>query len=187
MGVFALPHVPLYPREHMFDGRILGVDPGVASLGLAVLARRGSTLSVLWSGTLRTPSGMPEAERFERIYRGMVRAIEVHQPTEVAIERLAWNRNVTSAMSVARASGVILLASAQAGLAVSEYGSLEVKMAATGDGTASKEQVRDALRRFHKIDGVPDQADAADAVALALCHLTGAQVRARSALAEAGS
>ena len=175
----------LYPGEHMFDGPILGVDPGLATVGLAVLTRTPSGLSANWSATLRTPSDMDEAERLQRVHRAVVRAIEVHQPTEVAIERLAWNRNVTSAMAVARASGVILLAAASAGLRVSEYGSLEVKMAATGDGAASKAQVRDALRRFHKIDGIPDQADAADAVAIALCHLTGARLRAGAAGASA--
>jgi crossover junction endodeoxyribonuclease RuvC len=169
----------------MFDRPILGIDPGVASLGLAVLAPRGAQMSVAWSGTLKTPSDMPEAERLERVHRAVTKAIQTHVPAEVAIERLAWNRNVTSGMAVARASGVVLLAAAQAGLTVTEYGSLQVKMAATGDGGASKEQVRDALRRFHKIDGVPEQADAADAVAVALCHLTGAAVRASAALAGA--
>lgn len=177
----------LYPGEHMFDGPILGVDPGLATVGMAVLARTSSGLSTTWSATLRTSPDMDEAERLRRVHLAVTRAIEVHRPTEVAIERLAWNRNVTSAMAVARASGVILLAAASAGLSVAEYGSLEVKMAATGDGAATKSQVRDALRRFHKIDGIPDQADAADAVAVALCHLTGARLRAGAADARTGA
>lgn len=167
----------------MFDS-VLGIDPGVASLGLAVLARDGAERTLVWSGTLQTPSDLAEALRLARVYRAVARAIETHQPGCVAIERLAWNRNVTSGMVVARASGAVLVAAAQAGLEVFEYGSREVKMAATGDGAASKEQVRDALRRFHKIAGVPDQPDAADAVAVALCHLTGAAVRASAELAQ---
>jgi crossover junction endodeoxyribonuclease RuvC len=95
----------------------------------------------------------------------------------VAIERVAWNRNQVSALHVARATGVVLLAAAQAGLEVDEYGPLEVKMAITGQGDADKAQVRDALARFHGLRDVPVDPDAADAVAVALCHLTQAPLR----------
>ena len=95
----------------------------------------------------------------------------------MAIERVAWNRNQVSALRVARATGAIMLAAAEAGLAVEEYGPLEVKMAVTGSGTADKAQVRDALARLHGLGEVPRQPDAADAVAVALCHLTQSRMR----------
>jgi crossover junction endodeoxyribonuclease RuvC len=88
-----------------------------------------------------------------------------------------WGHNKTSALSVARATGVILLAAAEAGLPVEEYAPLEVKMAITGLGNADKDQVRRLLVRAHRVEGVPDQADAADAVAVAVCHLQRSRVR----------
>jgi crossover junction endodeoxyribonuclease RuvC len=88
-----------------------------------------------------------------------------------------WNSNQVSALPVARATGVILLAAAEAGLAVEEYGPLEVKMAVTGSGSADKAQVREALSRLHGLVDVPSQPDAADAVAIALCHLTQDRIR----------
>jgi crossover junction endodeoxyribonuclease RuvC len=104
-------------------------------------------------------------------------AIEEHRPTSMAVERVAWNKNQHSALHVARATGVILLAAAEAGVPVEEYGPLEVKMAITGQGNAEKSQVRDALERFHGLRDVPTQPDAADAVAVALCHLTQSRLR----------
>jgi crossover junction endodeoxyribonuclease RuvC len=104
-------------------------------------------------------------------------AIAVHSPSSVALERLAWNRNQVSAIAVARATGAIMVAAAEAGLAVAEYGPNEVKMAVTGMGNADKGQVRRALERVHGLRGVPTQADAADAVAVALTHLVGSRMR----------
>jgi crossover junction endodeoxyribonuclease RuvC len=95
----------------------------------------------------------------------------------MAIERLMWGRNTGSAMEVARASGVILLAAADAGIPVEEYAPLEVKMAVTGVGNASKEQVRRSLVRVLAASGVPEEPNAADAVAVAVCHLQQARFR----------
>jgi crossover junction endodeoxyribonuclease RuvC len=112
------------------------------------------------------------------IHQAIRAAIAEHRPQAVALERVAWNVNKGSAMAVARATGVILLAAADAGLPVEEYGPLEIKMAITGQGTADKKLVRDALARFHGLRDVPTQPDAADAVAVALCHLTQSRMRA---------
>ena len=161
----------------MFDSPVLGVDPGLASTGVAAVGFEGRRPVLLGAERVATDAGLPEQERLAAISDAIAAAIERHRPTSVAIERVAWNRNQGSALHVARATGVVLLAAERAGLRVEEYGPLEVKMAVTGNGTAAKEQVRDALARLHGLRGVPSQPDAADAVAVALCHLTNARMR----------
>jgi crossover junction endodeoxyribonuclease RuvC len=161
----------------MFDSCVLGVDPGLRMLGVAVLARRDRRPEIVFADTVRTPSDMPEAARLRLIHEAVARVIAEHGPSSVAIERLAWNTNQVSALRVARATGVVLLAAAEAGLPVEEYGPLEVKMAVTGSGTAGKAEVRAALARLHGLAEVPSQPDAADAVAVAVCHLTQSRLR----------
>jgi crossover junction endodeoxyribonuclease RuvC len=161
----------------MFDGPVLGVDPGMAAIGLAAVERQARGPGVSWSVTLRTPAGMATSERFRQIYAGVRDAIARVSPSAMAMERLMWGRNTGSAMEVARASGVILLAAADAGLPVEEYAPLEVKMAVTGVGNATKEQVRRSLVRVLAASGVPEEPNAADAVAVAVCHLQQARFR----------
>ena len=162
----------------MFDSCVLGVDPGVASVGLAVLGRAGSRTQILWSRTLTTPASLAESARLQLVHEAVVEAISVHAPSALAIERLMWGKNVGSAMKVSRASGVILLAAEQAGIPVEEYAPLEVKMAVTGVGNAGKDQVRLMLKRAHRIEDLPTQPDAADAVAIAFCHMQQSRFRA---------
>ncbi len=162
----------------MFEPCVLGVDPGVAATGIAVVTRREGKVRLLFTDIVRTPSGLAEAARLRVIHDEVRQAIATHRPRSVAIERVAWNKNHVSALRVARATGAIMLAAAEAGLGVEEYGPLEVKMAIAGSGTADKGQVRQALTRLHGIDGVPAQPDAADAVAIAVCHLTQGRLRA---------
>ncbi|MEX2420290.1 MAG: crossover junction endodeoxyribonuclease RuvC [Actinomycetota bacterium] len=161
----------------MFESCVLGVDPGVAALGLAAIARRDRKPVLLWAETIRTSSDQPEPTRLRQIHEAVREAISEHRPDSMGIERIAWNKNQVSAMAVARATGVVLLAAAEAGLSVQEYGPLEVKMAVTGQGNADKAQVRDALARFHGLSDVPTDPDAVDAIAIALCHLTQAKLR----------
>lgn len=156
---------------------VLGVDPGLSALGLAAVARRGRRTELLAAEAVRTPSDLAEPARLHRLHQAVRAAIAEHAPASVGIERVAWNRNQVSALRVARATGVVLLAAAEAGLEVEEYGPLEVKMAVTGQGNADKAQVRAALARLHGLDGVPSDPDAADAVAVALCHLTQTPLR----------
>jgi crossover junction endodeoxyribonuclease RuvC len=162
----------------VFDPCVVGIDPGIARIGIAAVARHGRAAELRWAGTIRTPPAENEAARLRAIAEAVRAAIAEHRPTSVAVERVAWNRNASSAMAVARATGVILLAGAEAGLPVEEYGPLEVKMAITGSGTADKAQVQDALTRVHGLRAVPGQPDAADAVAVALCHLSRSRLRA---------
>lgn len=169
----------------MFESPVLGVDPGLATTGLAVVRREGRGPRLEWSGTVRTPSDLREELRLLALARAVRHAIGEHGPGSIALERVAWGRNVTSGLRVARATGVIMLIAADAGLPVAEYGPLEVKMAITGVGNAAKEQVRAALERAHGLRDVPAQADAADAVAVAVCHLT--QMRMHRAEQRAGA
>jgi crossover junction endodeoxyribonuclease RuvC len=167
----------------MFDACVLGVDPGVARLGLAVLAQHDRKVSLLWSGTVQTASDLNEAARLRALADGARAAIDQHHPTAVAIERVAWSRNQVSALHVARATGAIMLIAAQAGLLVEEYAPNEVKQAVTGMGNADKRQVQDALARIHGLRNVPTQPDAADAVAVGLTHLLAARMRGIAARA----
>jgi crossover junction endodeoxyribonuclease RuvC len=165
----------------MFERLVVGVDPGTAATGVAAVTAGGRGASaprpalarpaVLWSETVRTSPRAPEAERLRALYRAIRDLLEARPPEALAVERLMWGRNAPSAMAVARASGVVLLAAAELGVPVHEYAPLEVKMAITGNGTAGKDEVRRALQRLHGVRDVPSEPDAADAVAVALCHL----------------
>ncbi|MEX0984227.1 MAG: crossover junction endodeoxyribonuclease RuvC [Actinomycetota bacterium] len=169
----------------MFDSVVLGVDPGVARCGLAVVARRDRTSMLIWCEAVLTPAGTPDAERLRRMAEVMRAAIAEHRPGAVAVERVAWSRNQVSALQVARATGAAMLVAAEAGLTVEEYGPNEVKQAITGMGNADKQQVQHALARVHGLRDVPTQADAADAVAVALTHLLGMKMRGIAARAGA--
>jgi crossover junction endodeoxyribonuclease RuvC len=161
----------------MFDSLVLGVDPGTGSVGLAVVERGTSRPTVSWAATLSTPAAAAPEDRLARIHGVVSEALSVHRPEALALERLLWGRNTGSAMHVARASGVVMLAAAQAGVPVFEYAPLEVKMAVTGVGNASKDQVRKGLSLLLGAAHVPRQPDAADAVAVALCHLQQSPLR----------
>ena len=164
----------------MFDACVLGVDPGVAKVGLAVVRCHDRTAELLWAGTVRTAADVPEADRLRLVAEAVRAAIAEHRPAAVSIERVAWNRNQVSALQVARATGVVMVVASDAGLPVEEYGPNEVKIAVTGAGNAGKREVQSALVRLHGLRGVPSQPDAADAVAVALTHLVGARMRALS-------
>jgi crossover junction endodeoxyribonuclease RuvC len=162
----------------MFERTVLGVDPGTRALGLAIVQGNGSgPARVSWSATLTTSTALPASERLRSLAGAVRDVIAEHRPEAMAIERLIWNKNVGSAMEVARASGAIMATAAEAGVAVEEYAPLEVKMAVTGVGNASKDQVRRALTRVLRTEGVPAEPDAADAVAVAVCHLQQSRLR----------
>jgi crossover junction endodeoxyribonuclease RuvC len=167
----------------MFDTRVLGIDPGVARCGLAVVERRERRVSVAWAATVRTDADAAESARLRHLADAMRGAIAAHRPDAVAIERVAWNRNQVSALHVARATGALMLVAAEAGLPVDEYAPSEVKNAVAGSGSAGKREVLEALARLHGLTEVPAEPDAADAVAVALTHLVGAGLRAAAARA----
>lgn len=159
--------------------RVLGVDPGIATTGFAVLDRAPSGPSAVAIGTLKTDRRMAHAARLADLGQGFTALIAEHHPDVVAVERVFFSVNVRTAMAVGQASGVILAAGAAAGLPVFDYTPTEVKLSVAGVGTAPKRQVGSMVAALLRLDGPPASADAADACALALCHLN------RSGLARA--
>jgi len=155
----------------MFDRVVMGIDPGTAATGVAVVGGANGRPVVLSAATVRTTPDTAESERLYALFRAVRRVLSESHPRAVAVERLLWGKNVGSAMSVSRATGVVVLAAGEAGVPVHEYSPPEIKMAVTGNGAASKDDVRRALERIHRISDVPREPDAADAVAVALCHL----------------
>lgn len=149
----------------------LGIDPGTAILGYAVVAARGDELSMLACDVITTPPHMPLAERLQHIYADLIGIIKTHAPHEAAMEELFFAKNARTAMIVGQARGVAMLALANGGLTISEYTPKQVKQAVTGYGDAKKEQVGEMVRILLKLPGVPKPDDAADAAAIAICHL----------------
>jgi len=167
----------LYAGEHMFANIVLGIDPGLTTTGYGVIeASRGKEHAVA-AGVIRTNPDAPAAERLGELHRDLTAVIAEHKPTEAAIERIFQNRNRNTAMAAARASGVALLAVCQAGITVHEYTPSAVKMALCGVGNVPKEQVERVVSLRLGLHSVPGPADAADALAVALCHLQHAGAR----------
>ena len=150
--------------------RILGIDPGYGITGFGLVeAQRGQT-RLLHCGAITTPAGMDVPARLEIIYEDMRKLLELAKPQEVAIEELFFGQNVTTGIGVAQSRGVILLAVQQAGLPVHAYKPMQVKQAVVGYGNATKHQVMDMTRRILGLSQMPKPDDAADAIAIALCH-----------------
>ena len=150
--------------------RILGIDPGYGITGFGLIdAQRGST-QLCQCGAITTPAGADFSARLEMIYTDMVTLLEQAKPEAVAIEELFFGHNVTTAIGVAQSRGVILLAIRQAGLPVFQYKPMQVKQAVVGYGNATKHQVQEMTKRLLHLEKLPKPDDAADAIAIALCH-----------------
>ena len=150
--------------------RILGIDPGYGITGFAVVdAHRGNT-ALASCGVITTPAHTDFSARLEMIYEDMRRLLDTAKPDAVAIEELFFGQNVTTGIGVAQSRGVILLAIRQAGLPVYSYKPMQVKQAVVGYGNATKHQVQDMTRRLLHLQKLPKPDDAADAIAIALCH-----------------
>ncbi len=150
--------------------RVLGIDPGYGTTGFGALEAAGSQFRLLRYGAITTQPGPVFAARLEMIYQDMCQLLEVVQPEALAIEELFFGHNVTTGINVAQSRGVILLAARQAGVPIFEYKPMQVKQAVVGYGGASKHQVMDMTRRILHLEQVPRPDDAADAIAIALCH-----------------
>ena len=151
---------------------VLGLDPGLATTGYGLVAEGPSgDLSLVDYGAIITPAKRPLPERLLQIDRELSALLARHEPDVVAVEELFFSRNVTTALIVGQARGVIILGAARAGLLVREYKPMEVKQAVTGYGKASKTQVQEMVRMLLGLDHIPKPDDAADAVAVAVCHL----------------
>jgi crossover junction endodeoxyribonuclease RuvC len=157
---------------------VLGVDPGTAITGYGLVREDEAGLTLVDYGVITTAAGQPLSERLQVIYQGLAAVAREHQPQHAAVEELFFSRNVRTALSVGHARGVTLLALADAGLAVHEYKPLEIKQAITGYGGAGKQQVQEMVRLLLDLDHVPQPDDAADAVAVAVCHIHSARMTA---------
>ncbi|MDH7486531.1 MAG: crossover junction endodeoxyribonuclease RuvC [Anaerolineae bacterium] len=154
---------------------VLGVDPGTAITGYGLVREDDGELTLAACGVITTSADLPLAERLAIIYRRLSELIAEHRPQAVAVEQLFFSRNVRTALAVGQARGVALLAAAHAGLPVAEYTPLQVKQAVVGYGQADKAQVQEMVRVVLRLDAVPQPDDAADAVAVAVCHLHSAR------------
>ena len=148
---------------------VLGVDPGTARTGYGIVEREGSALRAVDYGCFETVPSQTPAERLLLIHQAIGELIDAHHPTEVGVERLFFNRNVQTAFAVGQARGVVLLAAAQHGLPVFEYGPHEVKIAVTGYGRADKMQVQRMVQTLLGMPSLPTPDDVADALAVAIC------------------
>lgn len=158
--------------------RVLGIDPGTATTGYGIVDGSAGAEPVLVEyGAIRTQPTTPMPERLGEIYRALLELIAATRPNVVAVEELFFASNVSSALTVGQSRGVILLAAAQSGLPVDEYKPSEIKQALTGYGRADKRQMQEMLRLVLGLEEVPRPDDAADGVAVALCHLQMARAR----------
>lgn len=157
---------------------VLGIDPGTAITGYGLVREEEAGPVLVDCGVITTDPDQPLARRLQTIYRGLADLIGQHRPDAAAVEELFFSRNVRTALSVGQARGVILLALADAGLPVYEYKPLEVKQAVAGYGGASKQQIQEMMRLLLHLDQVPRPDDAADAVAVAICHIHSARMKA---------
>lgn len=149
---------------------ILGVDPGYATTGFGLIRAERGTYALLRYGTVTTPAGLPFPQRLNILFEDMTQLLEVTKPEAVAVEELFWGHNITTGIGVSHGRGVILLAIERAGVPLFEYTPMQVKQAVVGYGKAEKHQVMDMTRRLLRLDRMPRPDDAADAIAIALCH-----------------
>lgn len=157
---------------------VLGIDPGTATTGFGLVAEdAGGEARLLRYGVIQTPSTAPMTQRLLAIYQQVSALIAADRPEAIAIEELFFKRNVTTAIAVGQARGVVLLAAAQAGAPVFEYKPAEVKQALVGYGSADKAQIQEMVRMMLGLTETPRPDDAADAVAVAICHLHSQRLR----------
>jgi crossover junction endodeoxyribonuclease RuvC len=157
---------------------VLGVDPGTATTGYGLVAEDEAGEARLEGfGAILTEAGAPMPERLLRLHRELSALMAQARPDAVAVEELFFSRNVSTALTVGQARGVVLLAAAQAGLPVYEYKPAEVKQALVGYGGADKHQIQEMVRLMLRLPEIPRPDDAADAVAVAICHLHSARLR----------
>lgn len=150
--------------------KILGIDPGFATIGFGLIASDRGSVQMIRYGAITTPAGMDFPHRLQLIYDDMTQLLELLKPDAVSIEELFFNTNITTGIQVAHGRGVILLACTKYGVPIFEYTPLQVKQAVAGYGRAEKRQVMDMTKRLLHLEKIPRPDDAADGLALALCH-----------------
>lgn len=156
---------------------VLGIDPGTATTGYGLIREQDQGPVLVAYGTIQTPAGAPMPERLRMLYEELTQLIALHRPETGAVEKLFFQRNVSTAMTVGQARGVALLVLAQAGLSVGEYNPMDVKQAVCGYGGAGKPQMQGMVRAILHLTEIPRPDDAADALAVAICHLHSARLK----------
>jgi crossover junction endodeoxyribonuclease RuvC len=150
----------------------IGIDPGTAITGYGFIRQaQDGSLQAVDFGAIQTPAHAPMPERLVELHSQLTTLIDQHRPDTAAVEKLFFQRNVRTALSVGQGRGVVLLALAQGGLPVSEYTPMEIKQAVVGYGGADKNQVQQMVRALLELDDIPRPDDAADALAVAICHI----------------
>ncbi len=149
---------------------ILGIDPGVATIGFGVIQAERGTNKLLQYGVITTPAGLPLSQRLLQISEDMEELIHTFHPHEMAVEELFFTKNITTGIAVAHGRGVILLAAQRLGIPIFEYTPMQVKQAVAGYGGAEKRQVMLMTQRLLHMKKIPRPDDAADALAIAICH-----------------
>ena len=150
--------------------RIIGIDPGIATIGFGIVTYQNSRFVLEKCGVITTPAHTSLASRLSRIYTDLTELLQMFPADAVSIEELFFTNNITTGIPVAHGRGVILLACEHAGIPIFEYTPMQVKQSVTGYGRAEKRQVMEMVRRICSLSAVPRPDDAADAVALAICH-----------------
>lgn len=153
--------------------RVLGIDPGIAIVGYSILDFENNKFKLIEYGCVTTSSTSPLTERLKFIYTEMENIIREFKPQDMAIEELFFNKNVKTAITVAQARGVEILSGINNGLSVYEYTPLQVKQGIVGYGRADKFQVQQSVKNLLRLDHIPKPDDAADAIAIAICHCFG--------------
>lgn len=149
---------------------LLGIDPGTATTGYGLVSDDRYELELIDYGIISTPPKIPMEKRLLMIYTRMLELIDLHHPDSCAVEKLFFQRNVTTAISVGQSRGVVLLSLAQRNVKCAEYTPLEIKQAVTGYGVANKKQVQVMVQSILNMEDIPKPDDAADALAVAICH-----------------
>lgn len=151
---------------------VLGIDPGTARTGYGLVRETvAGDLAMVACGVIETPAGMPAEKRLLQLYDRINQLLLLHPPDYGAVEKLFFQRNVTTAIAVGQARGVVMLALAQAKVRVAEYNPMDVKQAVVGYGGAEKNQVQQMVRALLNLEEIPKPDDAADALAVAICHV----------------
>lgn len=158
---------------------VLGVDPGLTRCGYGAVRRVGAALRAEAAGVLTTPAAAPAAARLAELRSGLASLLDELAPDAVAVERVFFQSNVRTAVAVAQASGVVLAEAWSRGCLVAEYTPTQVKSAVTGSGRAPKDQVQRMVQALLELPALPSPPDAADALAIAICHHSGAPLRNR--------
>lgn len=156
---------------------ILGIDPGLATLGYGVIEANAGKFRLIQYGTVTTPAGEPMPMRLRAIFQGVRQLMEIYQPEEVAFEELFFSKNITTGMAVSAARGVALVAVAEKTEKLYEYTPMQIKQAVTGYGGADKHQVQHMVKLLLHMDEIARPDDAADAIAVALTHASSMQAR----------